>query len=444
MLSVIVLAAGQGTRMVSATPKILHPIGGKPIVHHVLDTALKLNPKEVVVVVSPHLQEASVAENRPIKVAIQEEPRGTGDAVRAGLEQLGQSEGNVLILCGDVPLIQEEELRALLCQRQSHPKDSITVVGMRLDNPRQYGRIVAEEEKLIRIVEYKDATEAERQISLCNTGIILTSIATLKKLLPQLTCHNVAQEYYLTDIIALAQSHQIGSYVVEGKNPDLFHGINNRAELAQTERHYQENLRHKMMLSGVTLLDPETVYFSHDTVVGKDTVIYPNVFFGGNVVVGENVTIYPNCHLVNTRLGNQTKVGPFAHLREHTVLEDKAEIGNFVEVKKSKLEYAAKAKHLAYLGDAIVGTKANIGAGVITCNYDGFSKHETQIGAGAFVGSNCALVAPISIGKEAIVGAGSIITEDVPDYALGIARGKQQVILNWAMSFRQKYKINKE
>lgn len=444
MLSVIILAAGQGTRMVSATPKILHPIGGKPIVHHVLDTALKLNPKEAVVVISPHLQAASVIGSRPVKVAVQEQPRGTGDAVRAGLEQLSQLEGDVLILCGDVPLIQEEELEALFANRQSHPKESITVLGMQLKDPRQYGRIVAEEEKLIRIVEYKDATATERQINLCNTGIILTSIATLKKLLPELNCHNAAQEYYLTDIIALAQKHHFGSYVVTGKNPDLFHGINNRAELAQTERQYQASMRHKMMLSGVTLLDPDTVYFSHDTIVGKDTVIYPNVFFGENVVVGENVTIYSNCHLVNTCLGNQTKVGPFAHLREHTILEEKAEIGNFVEVKKSKLEYAAKAKHLAYLGDTTVGAKANIGAGVITCNYDGFSKHETKIGAGAFVGSNCALVAPVSIGEAAIVGAGSIITKDVPDNALGIARGKQQVILNWAMSFRQNYKSNKE
>lgn len=444
MLSVIVLAAGQGTRMISTTPKILHAVGGKPIVHHVLDTALGLNPVEVVVVLSPHLQADAVVGGRSVKVARQEQPRGTGDAVRAGLAQLSQSAGDVLILCGDVPLVEAEDLQELFDQRQLHPKESVTVLGACFQDSRQYGRIVAEGERLIRIVEYKDATPEERQINLCNTGIILTSVATLNKLLPELTCHNAAQEYYLTDIITLAQTHQFGSYVVKGKNQERFHGINNRVELAQTEHQYQKRIRQKMMLSGVTLLDPDSVFFSHDTVVGKDTIIYPNVFFGENVVVGENVVIYPNCHLVKTSLGNQTKIGPFAHLREHTVLEDKAEIGNFVEVKKSRLGYAAKAKHLTYLGDTIVGAKANIGAGVITCNYDGFAKHETKIGEGAFVGSNCALVAPVSIGEGAIVGAGSIITEDVPKDALGIGRGQQKVLLDWAASFRQRKKSNKE
>ncbi|WP_052046168.1 bifunctional UDP-N-acetylglucosamine diphosphorylase/glucosamine-1-phosphate N-acetyltransferase GlmU [Candidatus Paracaedibacter symbiosus] len=433
MLSVIVLAAGQGTRMVSNTPKILHPVAGKPIVHHVLDVALALT-EEVVVVVSPQLDALAVTGGRPAKVARQHHPRGTGDAVRAGLEQLQCDDGNVLILCGDVPLVQEAELQALFQQHQQHHKDSISVLGMRLTDPGHYGRIVAEGKRLISIVEFKEATPEIRAINLCNTGIILTSLATLKKLLPELSCQNAAQEYYLTDIMALGQSHGIESYVVEAANSTLFHGINNRAQLAQAEQQYQQMLRHKMMLSGVTLLDPDTVYFAHDTVVGRDTTIYPNVFFGEGVAVGENVTIYPNCHLVKTLLGNDTKVGPFAHLRDHTILEDKAEVGNFVEVKKSRLGTGAKAKHLTYLGDAVVGTKANIGAGVITCNYDGVAKHQTTIGAGAFIGSNSALVAPISIGDEALIGAGSVITKDVPGQALGIAREKQKIILNWVKS----------
>lgn len=440
MLSVIILAAGQGTRMFSQTPKILHQVVGKPIIHHVLDAALALNPQEAVTVISPHICATAVVGGRPVKTAVQEHPRGTGDAVRSGLAQLSESQGDVLIVCGDTPLIQAEELAHLIAEHRLHPENSVTVLGMRLSDPRQYGRIVAEDKNLSCIVEYKDATAAQRQINLCNTGIIITSVATLKNLLPKLSCNNSAQEYYLTDIVELAKTHFINTYVVESKNPDLFHGVNNRAELAVAERQYQAILRDKIMRSGVTLLDPDTIYFNHDTIIGKDTTIYPNVFFGEDVIVGENATIYPNCYLVKTRLGNQTKVGPFAHLREHTVLEDDAEIGNFVEVKKSTLGRAAKAKHLAYLGDAVIGAKANIGAGVITCNYDGVAKHQTIIGEGAFIGSNSSLVAPVSIGEDAMVGAGSAITKDVPAHALCVARSKQEVRLNWMKSFRQNYK----
>jgi bifunctional UDP-N-acetylglucosamine pyrophosphorylase/glucosamine-1-phosphate N-acetyltransferase len=439
MLSVIILAAGQGTRMFSHTPKILHQVVGKPIVHHVLDAALALDPQEVITVISPHVCASSVVGERAVKVAIQEHPRGTGDAVRSGLGHLSNSQGDVLIVCGDTPLIQVDELVHLLAEHRLHPENSISVLGMRLNDPRQYGRIVADGKNLNCIVEYKDATDVERQINLCNTGIIITSIATLKNLLPKLTCNNSAQEYYLTDIIELANKQSINRYVVESKNPDLFHGVNNRVELAIAERQYQAILRDKIMRSGVTLLDPDTIYFNHDTIIGKDTTIYPNVFFGEEVVVGEGATIYPSCYLVKTRLGNQTKIGPFAHLREYTILEDNAEIGNFVEVKKSTLGKAAKAKHLTYLGDAIIGAKANIGAGVITCNYDGISKHQTIIGERAFIGSNSSLIAPVSIGEDAIVGAGSAITNDVPAQALGIARGKQEVKLNWTKSFHQNY-----
>lgn len=427
--------------MYSTTPKILHQVVGKAIVHHVLDVALELNPTEIVTVVSPHICAKAVAGGRDVRVAIQTHPRGTGDAARAGLEQLGAGEEcNILILYGDTPLIQAQELVHLVTQHESHPQNSITVLGMRLSDPRHYGRLVCEGKNLLQIVEYKDATPAQRQIDLCNTGIILTSIATLKKLLPELTCNNAAQEYYLTDIIALAKNHAIQSYVVEAKTPDLFHGVNNRVELAKAEQDSQSILRDNIMRSGVTLLDPETVYFNYDTVVGKDTVIYPNVFFGEQVSVGENVCIYPNCYLIKTQLNDNTKVGPFAHLREHTILEEGAEIGNFVEVKNSTFGKAAKAKHLAYLGDATVGAKANIGAGVITCNYDGKAKYQTEIGEGAFIGSNSSLVAPVTIGEAATIGAGSTITKDVPAYALGVARGKQELKLHWTKASRPHYK----
>lgn len=428
--------------MVSNTPKILHRVAGKAIVHHVLDVALALNPKEVVTVVSPHIDPKTVIQDRPVKVAVQHQSQGTGDAVRVGLEALqhtGQhTHGNVLVLCGDVPLIQAEDLNDFLTAYQQHAEESIGVLGMRLTDPRHYGRLVTENgNKLTSIVEYKDATPEIHQINLCNTGIILAPQAVLKKLLPELSCQNAAQEYYLTDIIALGKNQGVDSFVTEAGNPDVFHGINNRVELALAERQYQQRLRRRMMLSGVTLIDPDTVYFSHDTIIGQDTLVYPNVFFGEGVTIEEEVTVYPNCQLVKTTVGKGAKIGPFAHLREHTILETKAEIGNFVEVKKSTLGIGAKAKHLSYVGDTTVGAKANIGAGVITCNYDGINKHQTTIGEGAFVGSNSALIAPVSIGNGAMIGAGSVITKAVPDHALGVAREKQKIILNWVKSFRQ-------
>lgn len=443
MLSVIILAAGQGTRMYSKTPKILHKVAGKCLVHHVIDTALALHSKEIVAVLSPSLSPEKVVEGRPIKIAIQHTAQGTGDATRVGLEQLdGPPTQNVLILCGDVPLLQPEDLIPLLEEHQQRSENpGISVLGMRLEDPRQYGRLVTEGKRLQRIVEYKDASDQERQINLCNSGVILTSLANLQLLLPQLTCANQSQEYYLTDIIELGQRHGIESYVVEAVRPEVFHGINNRVELAKAEQEYQDILRTRIMRSGVTLIDPKTTYFQWDTVVGKDTIIYPNVCFGEQVVIGENVTVYPNCYLTKTHLANNTKVGPFAHLREYTYLEEAAEIGNFVEVKKSTFGKGAKAKHLAYIGDAWVGEQANIGAGVITCNYDGRSKHQTIIGDSAFIGSNSSLVAPVTIGEGAIVGAGSTITKDIDAHALGIARSKQEVKTNWKK--QQHSKVNK-
>lgn len=440
MLSVIVLAGGLGTRMVSDTPKVLHPIAGKAIIHHVLDVALSLKPQQVIAVLHPDLDAEQIKGGRPVTITRQMNPLGTGDAVRVGLEALKQKDNLVLILCGDIPLINADELECFIDQHKTFPQNSISFLGIRLNNPRQYGRLVKKDSKIEKIVEFKDATSEERQINLCNSGIILTSQQSWEQLLPLLTCQNAAREYYVTDICALGKTEGIDSYVVEAKNPENFHGINNRVELAWAENQYQQQMRQKVMLAGVTLIDPETVYFSYDTVIGKDTVIYPHVFFGPGVTIGENVIIYSSCHLTKTILGSQTKVGPFAHLREYTILEEKAEIGNFVEVKKSTLKQAAKAKHLTYLGDSIIGEKANVGAGVITCNYDGFNKHQTTIGAGAFIGSNSALVAPVIIGENAMVGAGSIVTTDVPDEALAVAREKQKNILNWAFNFRAKNK----
>lgn len=436
MLSIIILAAGQGTRMKSDLPKIFHPIGGKSMVHHVIDAALSLNPAKVVVVVSPHLDEEKVKAGRPIDCIIQKTPQGTGDAVRHALP-LVDEEGDVLILCGDTPLLTSALLQDIIQERKNHT--GISVVGMRPIDPLAYGRIITHEGgRIERIVEYKDASPIERAVTLCNSGVIMAGAKDLQKLLPLLKPHNAAQEYYLTDVVSLGLEHHIPSWVIETPESAQLQGINTRVELAQAEAHMQNRWRHYHMLNGVTLIDPTSVFFQSDTVIDQDTVIYPNVTFGPGVTVGKGGVIYPNCHISKSTLKDGVKVGPFAHLRDNVILEEKAEVGNFVEIKKSHLGEKAKIKHLSYIGDATIGRSANIGAGTITCNYNGFAKANTSVGEGAFVGSNTSLIAPVHVGDGAIVAAGSVITQDIPKNSLGISRSNQHIRMDWAEEFRSK------
>lgn len=441
MITVLILAAGQGTRMVSDTPKILHEVGGKPMVHHVIDTALALMPDKLIAVIAPSLDAKTVQGGRPVTPVIQPRPLGTGDAVKVGLDSLTETPGTVLILCGDTPLLEPDLLRAVLTQHQSRPSPCLTVVGMLPQTPStSYGRIVVNEKGQIdRIVEYRDATEAERAVSLCNSGVIVADGALLKRLVAQLSPQNEAGEYYLTDVVALARKESIPSWVVELPAEPL-QGINTRVDLAAAEAALQQRWRHRFMEQGVTLIDPASVFFCHDTVIGKDTIISPHVTFGPGVTLGNRVHILPGCHLEKSTLGHDVTIGPFAHLREGTILGDQVVIGNFVEVKGSTLGTRTKAKHLSYLGNATIGENVNIGAGTITCNHNGFIKSHTQIGDGAYIGSDSCLVAPIAIGAGAIVAAGTVVNKDVPDNALAIARSPQNNKEGWAAQFRARFK----
>jgi bifunctional UDP-N-acetylglucosamine pyrophosphorylase/glucosamine-1-phosphate N-acetyltransferase len=444
MTAILILAAGQGTRMVSDLPKVLHAVGGKPMVHHVMDAALAVQtanlPPKIVVVISPTLDKTLVQGGRPVSVAIQQKPLGTGDAVKTGLEALAEIPQTVLIICGDTPLLEADLLSAALAQHQQHPSPSVTVVGMRCENINRYGRIVADDSgKINRIVEYRDASDAERDIPLCNSGIIIADGALLKRLVSRLVPQNEAGEYYLTDIVALAGEEGVTSWVVE-LPADALQGINTRVDLAVAEASLQQRWRRRFMEQGVTLTDPASVFFYHDTRIGRDVTINPNVTFGAGVVIGNRVRILPGCHIEKSTLGHDVTVGPFAHLREGAVLGDHVSIGNFVEIKSTTMGSKTKAKHLSYLGNATIGENVNIGAGTITCNHNGFIKSSTNIGDGAYIGSNSCLVAPVSIGAGAIVAAGSVVTSEVPENALAIARQPQQNKLTWAAKFRARYK----
>lgn len=444
MVSVIILAAGQGKRMVSDLPKVLHPVGGKPMIHHVMDTALGLQSNDsagqTVVVISPSLDEKVIKGDRSVIIATQTRPLGTGDAVKAGLNALPESSKTVLILCGDTPLIEADALASVVREHNLYAKPSITVIGMRPENPSTYGRIVVNDTGQIdRIVEYRDATEKERAISLCNSGVIVADSALLKRLVTKLTPQNEAGEYYLTDVISLAKQEGIPSFVVEMPSETLL-GINTRTDLAAAEGALQRRWRHQFMEKGVTLIDPTSVFFSHDTHIEQDVTIYPNVMFGPGVKIGKHVVILPNCHIEKAIIGNDVTIGPFAHLREGVELGNNVSIGNFVELKATIMGADTKAKHLTYLGNAIIGQNVNIGAGTITCNHNGFVKSQTKIGDNAYVGSNSCLVAPVSVGEGAIVAAGSVVNADVPDDALAIARERQENKLKWAAEFRARFK----
>ncbi len=441
--AIIILAAGQGTRMKSSLPKILHPLGGKPMIHHMIDVTSQLSPAQTIVVISPHLDQNLVKGGRTIDLAVQPEPLGTGDAVKAALYKLHDDIQDLIIICGDMPLIQAEDLHKFMASRDNKIPE-ILMLAMDLDDPRQYGRLKTNGPLVECIIEHKDLKPEEHSLRLCNSGIYLVPRDVLTEALKQLNCQNSAGEYYLTDMIAHAKKAGITTRYVLSQAPDTLHGINNRVELAQAEQCLQQRWRHYHMLAGVTMIAPDTVILSYDTIIGPDTVIYPNVFIGPEVMIGTGVTLYSGCFLMKSTLGDGTKVGPYAHLRDGTILESQSEIGNFVECKKSRFGPKAKAKHLSYLGDAQIGEKANIGAGTITCNYDGFKKSQTIIENGAFIGSNCSLIAPIVVEENAIVSAGSVITQNVPAGSMAIARSHQENKLEWAARFREASTKRKE
>ncbi len=443
--SVIVLAAGMGTRMRSDTHKVLHPIAGKPMLLHLLDTVDALGAKERVVVVGKGRDQVEVALNgRGVRIAHQAEQKGTAHAVRQAEGVLPDFDGNILILYGDTPFVAAGTLTQMLARLDGPGTPAIVVLASSPDDPKAYGRVIlGHGDTIAKMVEYKDANEAERAVRLCNSGMMALRSADLWRWLAKVGNDNAAGEYYLPDVVMVAAAEGKASVVVE---TDAWQtaGVNSRAELAHLELDWQRRRREEALEQGATLVDPESVWFSHDTQLGRDCTIEPHVVFGNGVIIDECATIRAFCHIEGARIASGCEVGPFARLRPGTVLEAGAKVGNFVEVKKARLAAGAKANHLSYIGDADVGERANIGAGTITCNYDGFGKYRTEIGQGAFIGSNSALVAPVSIGDGAIIGAGSVITKNVAPDELAVARGEQKGLAGWAARFRRRQQAKKD
>jgi bifunctional UDP-N-acetylglucosamine pyrophosphorylase/glucosamine-1-phosphate N-acetyltransferase len=436
-VSAVILAAGKGTRMKSALPKVLHPVGGRPMVLHVLDTVAGIGAARSVVVIGPDMEDDVAPAVAPAPVAVQVEQAGTADAVKAAREALAGVEDTVLILYGDTPLIRAETLAAMVARREEGDF-AVVVLGFRPEDPGPYGRLVAGDDgALAEIVEAKDASPEQREIRLCNSGVMAVDGAILFDLVDRVGNDNAKGEYYLTDIVALAREAQRRCGYLEADADELM-GVNDRADLAVAEAVFQSRRRAEAMADGVTLKDPATVYFAWDTALGSDVTVEPHVVFGPGVKVGDGAEIRAYSHIEGAEVGAGAQVGPFARLRPGAKLGAKSRVGNFVEVKNAVLGEGAKANHLTYLGDAEIGAGANIGAGTITCNYDGFLKSKTVIGKGAFIGSNSALVAPVTIGDGAIVGAGSTIARDVADDALAIERSEQVEIPKGAARVREK------
>ncbi|MEG3174907.1 bifunctional UDP-N-acetylglucosamine diphosphorylase/glucosamine-1-phosphate N-acetyltransferase GlmU [Sphingomonas sp. RB3P16] len=435
-VAAIVLAAGKGTRMKSDLHKVLHPIAGRPMLLHLVDSIAQLSPAHTVVVTGAGREqvEAAVAP-LGIATALQAEQLGTGHAVAQAEAALAGFDGDVLILYGDVPLVSTETLRAMLDRLNAGDAPATVVLGFRPADAGAYGRIIAHDGVIEKMVEFKDATEAERAVDLCNSGLMAVRSADLFALLARVGNDNAAGEYYLPDIVMLAAADGRRSAVIETDAREVA-GVNSRAELAVVEADWQAQRRARAMADGATLIAPETVWFAHDTQIGRDVLIEPNVVFGPGVTVADGVVLHAFSHIEGAKIGAKAEVGPFARLRPGAVMGEKSKIGNFVEMKKAVLGAGAKASHLTYLGDAEVGAGANIGAGTITCNYDGFFKYRTIIGEGAFIGSNSALVAPVTIGAGAIVAAGSVITADVAADALALVRPPQVAKPGWAKRFR--------
>jgi len=437
-VAAVILAAGKGTRMKSDLHKVLHPIAGKPMLMHLLDNVDALEPaRKVVIVGSGKEQLETAVAGTGCTIAVQEPQLGTGHAVQQAEDALAGFDGDVLILYGDVPFVPADTMRAMLERLNSADRPAVVVLGFEPADGLRYGRVIASDSgRIEKMVEFKDATPMERDCRLCNSGLMAVRSQDLFALLSRVGNDNAAAEYYLVDIVNIAIADGRSCAVITTDPFDVA-GINSRAELAEMEAQWQARRRRQAMDEGATLVAPETVWFAHDTRIGRDVLVEPNVFFGPGVTIADSVIIHGFSHIQGATIASGAEVGPFARLRPGTVLEEKAKVGNFVEMKKARLGKGAKASHLTYLGDADVGEGANIGAGTITCNYDGFLKYRTEIGAGAFIGSNSALVAPVSIGEGAIVAAGSVVTADVHADALAIARGSQEMKPNWARRFRE-------
>jgi bifunctional UDP-N-acetylglucosamine pyrophosphorylase/glucosamine-1-phosphate N-acetyltransferase len=437
--AVVILAAGQGTRMRSDTHKVLHPIASRPLLLHLLDRVDGMGAEKTVVVVGKGRDQVERAlKGRDVAVAHQAEQKGTGHAVVQAAGSLQGYEGPVVVLYGDVPFVETETLLRMLERLDGGDGPGVVVLAFRPPDPAAYGRIIlGQGDRIAKMVEYRDATPEERAVDLCNSGMMAVRSGDLFRWLGQVGNDNAAGEYYLPDIVNIAASEGRETVAIEA-SPYEATGVNSRAELAHLELEWQRRRREQALQDGATLIDPESVWFAFDTKLGRDVTVEPHVVFGPGVQVADGATIHAFSHIEGASIGARASIGPFARIRPGTELAEGTKVGNFVELKKAAVGRGAKVNHLSYVGDAEVGERANIGAGTITCNYDGFGKYRTVIGERAFIGSNTSLVAPVTIGDGAIVGAGSVITSDVEADSLALERSRQKGIAGWARRFRER------
>lgn len=444
-LMVLVLAAGMGTRMKSSFPKVMHQVGSKPMIGHVIDLGVSLGAKGCSVVVGPEMEDVReiVSSHFPDAQIFQQTERlGTAHAVLTARSAIEAHDGYVMVLYGDTPLLTKDALMRFYDELVLGA--DVGVLGFEAHDPTGYGRLLLDAEgNLAEIREQMDASEEERKISFCNSGVMCFRTSNMLDLLDKVGNENANGEYYLTDVVGLARAAGLKVVATTCAEEDVL-GVNDRVQLSEAEGIFQNRKREEAQRNGATLIAPETVFFAADTVIGQDVVIEPNVFFGPNVTIGNNVLIKANCHFEGTTIGDGVVVGPFARLRPGAMIGEKAKVGNFVEIKKADVKQGAKVNHLTYIGDAEVGAGANIGAGTITCNYDGYFKYKTIIGENSFIGSNSSLIAPVTIGKGAFIGSGSVISENVPDDSLAITRPERKVYDNWAARFRKSQERKKQ
>ena len=434
----VVLAAGLGTRMKSNLPKVLHPVAGRPMIGHILDRLKEFESEQTLVIVPPDVPNICnyIA---PTKTVEQKTPLGTGHALSTVRDHFIGFDGDVLVVFGDTPLLTRKTIESLLIARRQRIDPAVVVLGFRPNNPGENGRLVLDSDgALEKIVELSEASDVQKELNLCNAGIMAFDGKRLISLLNTLKNDNSKEEYFLTDMVGIAlQKNWVCSYV-ETENSWEVMGVNTQGELAEVEAEMQRKLRKKAMDEGVSLTDPETVWFSYDTKIGKNVTIGQNVVFGLGVTIGNNVKIKAFSHLEGAVVADKAIIGPFARLRPGTVIGKEVRVGNFVEIKAARLEEGVKASHLSYIGDSLVGSGTNFGAGVITCNYDGFNKHITEIGNDVFIGTNTALIAPVKIGKGAFIAAGSVISKDVDENSLAMSRAPQRENSGWALKYRMR------
>ena len=433
-IALVILAAGKGTRMDSDLPKVLHKIGGAPLLHHAMLSAQALEPERTVVVTghgADQVEAAARAFDQDVVAALQSEQFGTAHAVARARDALDGFSGDVIVLYGDTPFITSETLERMVAARADH---DVVVLGFEAADPGRYGRLIVDGDALLQIVEFKDASEEERAVTLCNSGVICADAKALFDLIDDVGNDNASGEYYLTDIVEIARAKGLSATAVSCDESETM-GINSRAELAVAEATFQTNARRALIADGVMMQAPDTVFLSFDTTIGRDAEIEPNVVFAPGVTVESGARIRAFSHLEGAHVSRGATVGPYARLRPGAELAEDVHIGNFVEIKNASVDEGAKVNHLTYIGDASIGARSNIGAGTITCNYDGVMKHQTTIGQDVFIGSNTMLVAPVNVGDGAMTATSTTVTQDVPEGAMAIGRAKQDIKAGFARRF---------